>query len=463
MILSVPLLQAQQDDMIKIGKLSLNSGQYNEMTPIPFQGGLVFCSDRRVSGIVNNKTFDNDRVYNIFFAERKDTMDYDKTRIFSRDLQTIFNQGPFCFSPDGKKIYYTGDVETGRRALKPGFENRSGIFISEKTTEGWSGPVPFEHNDPLWNLGHPYISNDGQFLFLSSDIPGGQGGSDIYMCRWENGRWSSPENLGPEVNSPRSELYPFFSKTGELYFASDRQGGHGGLDLYSSRMSREGWSSPVLLPEPINSPADDFSFVREQDGGNGYFASNRDRTDDIFMFTSLIIRKDNCGEMVYDTYCYEFLEENASKFDSLPFEHEWDFDDGTKATGTRAEHCFREPGTYLVKLNVIDKITGEVQYSEQTYLLEIKKTEQAFFKAPDTCYVGDAVQLDASQTYLPGWDISEYYWNFDDGSAGKGAIIEKAYMTSGKYNIQLIISANTGDNGNVQQTCVSKYIVVKER
>ncbi|MDZ7737942.1 MAG: PKD domain-containing protein [Bacteroidales bacterium] len=315
----------------------------------------------------------------------------------------------------------------------------------------------------MWNLGHPFISTDGRYLFFSSDMPGGQGGSDLYMCEWENGSWSEPSNLGPGINSPDAELYPFFSNGGELFFASDRSGGMGGLDLYSSRMNNSGWTTPVLMPEPLNSRSDDFGFFMGSDRGEGFFASNRDKTDDIYMYSSLLKRKSTCSEMVYDNRCFVFIEENAMKSDSLPFKYEWDFDDGHKAKGMRAEHCFEEPGTYVVKLNVVDMITGEVKYNEVSHVQQIKKTEQAFFTAPDSCYAGETISLDASETYLPDWNIAEYYWNFDDGTADTGMNIEKTYLSAGSYKIQLIVSSYPDEEGNVRETCVSKDIVVRER
>ncbi|MFO7851111.1 MAG: PKD domain-containing protein [Bacteroidota bacterium] len=464
-LVPVNILHGQADNMIKVEKLPLSSNQFNEMTVVPLGEGIAFCSDRRTSGAVNNKTFEGDRIYNIFYAVREDTMEWGRPEIFSKDLHTIFTQGPFCFSPDGRQIYYTSDVERGNSAFRSDFENRSGILIAEKTTTGWSEPRPFEYNDPLWNLGHPFISADGKYLFFSSDIPGGYGGSDLYLCRWENNTWSEPENLGTAVNSPSSELYPFFSPEGVLFFTSDREGGYGGLDIYKTRMNNDQWSKPVLMPEPINSAADDFGLFKEDNKDQGYFASNRDRTDDIYIYSSLIRRMSECNELVYEDFCWEFVEENSVKFDSIPFTYEWDFDDGTKlqTVEARAIHCFEEPGTYLVKLNVIDTITGEVRKNETSYLLQIERTEQAFISSPDTCYAGETISLDASMSYLPGWDIAEYYWNFDDGTAGRGITIEKTYMEEGLFNIQLIVSSQPDEEGNVRETCVSKNIVVRMR
>jgi len=181
LILPVSILFGQSSEMIKIEKLPFNSRQFNEIAAVLVPDGIVFCSDRRISGVVNNKTFDGDRVYSIFYAEREDSMKWGNTRIYSRDLQSLFTQGPFCFSPDRRQLYYTSDIEKGNSAFNSDFDNRSGIFIVERTSGGWSNPRAFEYNDPLWNVGHPFISGDGIYLFFSSDMPGGYGGADLYL------------------------------------------------------------------------------------------------------------------------------------------------------------------------------------------------------------------------------------------------------------------------------------------
>ena len=457
------MLKGQEGSMITVEKLPLNTARFNEMAPVQVRGGIMFCSDQRTSGVVNNKTFNDDRIYNIYFAARKDTAEWERPGIYSRELMTIFNQGPFCFSPDRQQIYFTGDIERGSSAFKKDFKNKSGIFIANKSGGEWSAPVAFEYNNPMWNLGHPFISSNGKYLFFSSDMPGGSGGSDLYMCEWADGKWSEPLNLGQGINSPDAELYPFFSDAGELYFASDREGGPGGLDIYSSRMNNEGWSAVMLLPDPINSQADDFSFFKDKETNGGFFASNREKTDDIYMYASLLKRKSVCNEQVYDNFCFEFYEEHAVKYDSLPFRYEWDFDDGTTASGIRAEHCFEEAGTYMVKLNVVDMISGEVQFNDASELITLTRTEQPFISAPDTCYSGETISMDGLKTYLPGWDIAEYYWNFDDGTADTGAQVKKTYLSEGLYNIQLIISTHPDSEGKVKEACVSKDILVRMR
>ncbi len=96
-------------------------------------------------------------------------------------------------------------------------------------------------------------------------------------------------------------------------------------------------------------------------------------------------------------------------------------------------------------------------------MLDIRRTQQAFIEAPDTCYAGEVINFDASQTYLPGWDIEEYYWNFDDGTAARGIETEKTFLNEGSYDVQLIISSYPDEEGNIEETCVKRTIVVEER
>ena len=96
----------------------------------------------------------------------------------------------------------------------------------------WSGNdltslSPFKYNSQEYEVAHPSVSRDGKYLFFASDIPGGQGGSDLYYCEFKNGEWSEPVNMGSEVNSPGVENYPYMHPSGKLYFTSNRSGGIG--------------------------------------------------------------------------------------------------------------------------------------------------------------------------------------------------------------------------------------------
>jgi hypothetical protein len=464
LIFSVPVgsiqINAQQLSVYSVRRMSFNINGFNNISPVIVSDGIIFCSDKRYSGIEDRTGFDGRRLYNIYKAEKKDTSVYRKPKVLKSDRSNKFNNGPLCISPDGKTVYFTSEVETGKMADNKNFKNHSGIFIADLSETQLQSIRPFKYNSNQFDIGQPSISKDGKYLFFASDMPGGFGGSDIYSCEYINGDWSSPVNLGPKVNSPQSENYPYMHPSGKLYFTSNRPGGVGNLDVYSAYRSSGGWEEPYILPEPINSSADDFAFVAEDDLQKGYFASNRNREDDIYEFVSNIIRKSSCDSLQENNFCYRFSEENAVKYDTLPFRYEWKFGDGNKATGPVVEHCFDAPGTYNVQLDVVNLVTKEVTYNERSETVVVTEIEQAYISAPDRIGINQGITLSADSTNLPGWNISQYYWNFGDETIGIGKDIGKSYFKPGTYNIQLIISTASEPGGSVREACVSKNIIV---
>lgn len=133
---------------------------------------------------------------------------------------------------------------------------------------------------------HPAVHPKGDMIIFASDRPGGYGGADLYMIRRVEGKWSSPENLGPGVNSTGDDLFPTFNKQGHLFFASDGNVGFGGLDLYTSDFEDGKWAAGTNMGAGINSPKDDFGIVWDASTSTGYFNSNRNTAtgDDIYSF-----------------------------------------------------------------------------------------------------------------------------------------------------------------------------------
>jgi hypothetical protein len=457
---TVTQVKAQQPSLYSVRKMPFNSEYFNEISPVIMKDGIVFCSDKRFSGFKDRTSFDGNRLYNIYTAERIDTSEWSGIKELKSDRTTKFNNGPFCFSPDGKTIYFTSETETGKLARSRRFRNHSGIFIADFSGSDIQAVQPFKYNNTGYDIGQPSVSSDGKFLYFASNMPGGQGGSDLYYCELINNDWSEPVNMGPVINSPASENYPYIHPTGKLYFTSNRTGGMGNLDIYSAIKYEGKWEKPVLLPEPINSASDDFALVAESSQQKGYFSSNRTRNDDIYSFSSLIRRMDICDTLQENSYCYRFMEENAAKLDTTPFRYEWKFGDGTKSVGAVVEHCYKEPGSYLVQLDVVNLITKEVLYNEKSDSLIITDIEQPYITSPDVAEAGKTIRLNADKTYLPGWNISQYYWNFGDESIQVGREVDKSYMKPGIYNIQLIVSEEPKPGGEAREKCICKNIEI---
>lgn len=454
-----------QPSVYEIVRLPFNSPLFNDIAPVIIKDGIVFCSDRRVSSFRDGTTYNDERLYNIYFAEIKDTTKWREPKEIKGIGSSLLYYGPVSLSSDGKTLYFTSSIITGRNARKKNVDNPRGIFIGDLSGTEITNIRPFEYNNQQYSVAHPSISRDGKYLFFASDMPGGQGGSDIYYCENVDGKWGSPVNLGSKVNSPSKENYPYIHPSGRLYFTSDRPGNAdflGGMDVYYSSLVYGEWDYPVPLPSPVNSRSDDFAFVADNNLQSGYFARNTGKNDDIFKFVSTIIRKMVCDTIQTNNYCYEFLEENAVKSDSLStvFRYQWNFGDGQSAEGVRVVHCFKGPGNYYVTLDAENLVTKEITRNEKSYDLEIRNIEQAFITSPDSCIAGQQIKLNADSTNLPGWTINTYYWNFGDESIGLGREVDKVYLKPGIFNIQLIVTGAPDANGIMKEACVSKNINV---
>ncbi|MFH0759037.1 MAG: OmpA family protein [Bacteroidota bacterium] len=196
-------------------------------------------------------------------------------------LNTEFEEGTPCISPDFTKLYFT--------RCKKGKNQQLGCQIYKTILEGdeWSEPVmEFETLGDSITTAHPAISPDGKILYFVSDMPGGLGENDIWKVTSDGGSWGDPVNMGEEINTPGNELYPYVHADGTLYFSSDSRVGLGGLDIYKAVEDETGaWKLENMRP-PINSPEDDFGIVFEGEVEKGFFSSSRKGhgNDEIFSF-----------------------------------------------------------------------------------------------------------------------------------------------------------------------------------
>ncbi|MEE1944862.1 OmpA family protein [Pedobacter sp. KR3-3] len=269
-----------------------------------YLGGITFASDR---GNATGKDVAQERPFLKFDGyELPDRVVYgwtgnaylklyashakDSVSLFPLAVTSNYHVGPATFTADGNEMYFT----LTRISPKPAFEKDGlatvniGIYSSRKGADGqWSAPVAFPYNNSnAYSMGDPFITNDGKRLYFVSDRPGGLGGTDVYVC-WRNeaGSWGNPINL-KEINTAGNERTPFFDERGYLYFSSDGFVGMGGLDIFVARMVNGKSVEVKNLGYPINSPQDDFAYMKTNEL-QGYLSSNRlggAGSDDIYSF-----------------------------------------------------------------------------------------------------------------------------------------------------------------------------------
>ncbi len=209
---------------------------------------------------------------NFYRSERKKGVWQKPTPL--EGVNTSDNEGAQAISPDGSWLVFTGCNREG-----DGSQGACDLYWSQQKSTGWTKPVPFSAviNSPDWDA-QPSIGADNKTLIFTSSRPGTRGGMDIWQStRQAGGKWGIPENLGPNINTPGKDHTPFLHPDGQtLYFASDSLPGMGGSDIFFARRDSSGaWGKPQNLGYPINTKGEEGMLVVSLDGHTAYFASDR--------------------------------------------------------------------------------------------------------------------------------------------------------------------------------------------
>ena len=454
-VISLTLVFARQEaisqELYSVSLVSFNTRDYDEFAAVPYKDGLVFCSDRPLSLFIIRTDTTGLPLTDLYFVKKNDKQKWETPKIFSNELNSRFYEGPLTFSSDSKTIYFTkGETES------------MGIYTATFNGTIWDQINPFQYNEIKTKAVQPFLSDDGQKLFFSSDRRGGYGGFDLYVCNWTTtNQWSKPKNLGPEINTSANEKYPFLHSNGSLYFSSDRKTGLGGYDVFYSKEVNGKWIKPITLPSPLNSKGNDFAYNSDSLDRHGYISSdrnNRNKLLDIFEFTMNFPVMDiaNCKPQKINKYIYDFEETSAINTDTTTFLYEWDFGDGVKIRGKnlKVEHKFAKTGDYLVQLNVIDTLTNKVELNQASSIFPVRDHEQPFITCADSALAKQEIPFDGIKTYLPEKQIVGYYWDFNDGTLAIGNEVKHTFEEPGTYKIILAVTYTDSDN---KKTTVTRY------
>jgi len=270
---------------------SVNTNQ-SDFGPAFYEGQLVFASDFTSNAGEGKEYGWTGRGYlNMMKSSPVSAGDFwgdmNKTSEFESKFNQPYHDGPAAFSADGNTIYFTRSFFG--KAKREGIykTNLLKIYYATKTNGKWGEIMPFFLNSKDFSVGHPSLSPDGQTLYFVSDMPGGHGGTDIWMCKRDGDKWGPASNMGNTVNTSENEMFPSMRSDGVLFFASNGHPGYGSLDIFKTKYEKGQWTSPENLHPPINSSFDDFAIAFAPGDKNGFFSSNRPGgvgSDDIYAF-----------------------------------------------------------------------------------------------------------------------------------------------------------------------------------
>jgi len=194
---------------------------------------------------------------------------------FAKELSSLYHEGPVCFDRTAETVYFSRNTElSGKPILAADGRQKMRIYASKKNGSTWGEPAPLPFNFGEFDDCHPSISIDGDKLFFASNRPGGKGGMDLYVSYRVGDSWSEPVNLGEGVNTAGNEIFPFIHADNTLYYASTGLGGAGKLDLFYVLRDGSNWTKPANMGAPFNTAEDDFGLIVDLNKINGYYSSN---------------------------------------------------------------------------------------------------------------------------------------------------------------------------------------------
>lgn len=278
----------EDTSLFTISLLRFNMQGEDNFSPAFYRSGIVFLSDKNYKGLSKTKSdFNGKRYLDLFYAKKTEKGNWLDPEPLRGDVNGLFNEGPAVFLPDFNTMYFTRNNYTSNKIDKNKHNVNVLKIYKAQLREGlWKvdGEMLFNNGD--YSVAHPSINSDGTIIYFSSDMPWGYGGTDIYRVKLQGPNvWTKPINIGQNVNMEGNELFPFLQNDSTLYFSSNSNTGLGGLDIFVTHFVNGDWTKPQNLGSPINSSGDDFGFIIDSIGRNGYFSSDRFGSDKIFSFT----------------------------------------------------------------------------------------------------------------------------------------------------------------------------------
>jgi len=265
----------------KMDKFNSRDGEFSPMLSGEKYDQLIFSSSRKEATGSTKSAITGLRNNDFFLVKQDEKGQWTKPSLIESKINTEFDEGCCNLSEDGSTLYYTYCAE------EEGYPKTAEIRKSARSGAEWNAGERVDiFKDSLTMAAHPAVGKDG-YLYFVSDVKGGYGGKDIWRVPITETGAAFPENLGPEINTPGDEMFPYMRNNGTLYFSSNGHPGMGGLDIFKAVENKDGRWEIENMKSPINSMSDDFGITFEGLKEKGFFSSNRNDSrgaDHIYSF-----------------------------------------------------------------------------------------------------------------------------------------------------------------------------------
>ncbi len=259
----------------QVGNVQPLNSKYDDFSPIYSRKNfneIIFTSSRE--GTIGNGQdgWTGEAFSDLFEAKVDKNGKWSVPTSFKEPLNSKFNDGSASLNAKYSTMFFTR-CEYDKNKIK-GCQ----VYTTKKKGNNWDEPVLVPFAEDTFTVGHPWVSEDEQTLYFASNMPGGLGGRDIWMAKYEkkSRSWGKPINLGPQVNTAGDELFPTLRNDSTLYFSSNGHVGMGGLDLFEAKLAGGKWGSVANLKFPLNSSGDDFGIIFRGKQEKGFFSSTRE-------------------------------------------------------------------------------------------------------------------------------------------------------------------------------------------
>ena len=417
----------------RMEKFNSRRGEFSPMLYGEKYDQLYFTSSRTPKGANKDKdetisAITGQRNNDFFLVKQDEQGNWLAPVELEDEVNTEFDEGTPSFSKDGNTMYYT------YCAQDPEGPRTSEIYVSTRSSAKWGkGTRASIVKDSVTALGHPAVSPDGKYLYYVSDAVGGFGGKDIFRSRLVGNDFGPMENLGPDINTPGDEMFPYVRDSVTLYFASNGHPGMGGLDLFKATQDSTGKWHVENLKAPINSMGDDFGLTFEGDKEKGFFSSNRNDArgyDHLYSFELPVITI--------------FIEGIVSDVDENPIE------DATVRIvgkdGLNEKVLAKKDGTYRVELE--RDIRYVMMASARGYLNQNFELKTGPEEKNET-YIVDFYLSPISKPVV----IENIFYDFDKATLrpeSQKALDEMIKMLNDNPNVTIELGAHTDRKGSDQ-------------